>query len=617
MRYFIIYNHYIKDISARMAFMFQKYLHEVIAAFVAIFTSFNSKFPFTQEKNYQLSLKEEKVKSGIITTTITAIVYIIFFILDIWSLPSQLYIAGLVRCCFFFLSVYVLYLILKKEDLFVQHYQLIVGGYFLLAGSGIIFLLAIAQQSDIATEFYFSGIMLVIFTTHGSTYLQPHTALMVSTILTTITIVTLLLTRALDHIITLYQISINCFMLISSVIAGVLCMDIRNRFSRKNFVLQTNAERLNAEKSQFFAAASHDIRQPLQAINFLANALRSGNTKPTDDALFERLENSVESMSDLLNSLLDVSKLDAHVIVPHPKHLSLAPLLERLQDDLDPFAKAKDITLIIECDNSIVFADAILLEQVLNNLLSNAIRYTNSGSITLSAQQDSESRDSGQINISIRDTGLGIASDDQETIFNEFHQIHNPERDQNKGLGLGLSIVKRLCALQSWPLSLESELGIGSCFSFKVLEGSSELIQVVNKVNMSNNLGAIDVILIDDNESIRFSLSTTLSNWGCKVHSFESADDACEAIKQQPSWKPNLLISDYRLRNNVTGIEAVNNVKQSLNHPIEVMIITGDTSPEEISKIEKSGLSLLHKPIKPAKLRLMISQKMKSVIDLK
>jgi signal transduction histidine kinase/CheY-like chemotaxis protein len=600
-----------------MLLMFQRYFQEVTAAIIAIFTSFNSKFPFTQEQHYQLSLKEEKIKSGIITTTITAIVYIIFFILDIWSLPSQLYTAGLVRCSFFFASVYVLYLILKKEDLFVQYYPLIVGSYFLLAGSGIIFLLAIAQQSDIATKFYFSGIMLVIFTTHGSTYLQPNIALIVSSVLTSITIFTLLMTRSFDQVSTLYQISINCFMLISSVIAGVLCMDIRNRFSRKNFVLQTNAERLNTEKSQFFAAASHDIRQPLQAINFLVNALRTGNTKPKDDALFERLENSVESMSDLLNSLLDVSKLDAHVIVPKPQHLSLTPLLEKLQSELDPFAKAKGIKLVIECDNDTVLADAILLEQVLNNLLSNAIRYTHSGNIILSAQKDSKNSDSEHINISVKDTGMGIASDDQYVIFNEFHQIHNPERDQNKGLGLGLSIVKRLCALQDWQLSLTSELGVGSCFSFKVLKGNSELIQVVNKVNMNKNLGAIDVIVIDDNESIRFSLSTIMSHWGCKIRTFESADDACKAIEQLPSWKPNLLISDYRLRNNVTGIEAIDKVKKWLNYSIQTIVITGDTAPEEIAKIERSGLTILHKPIKPAKLRLVISKKMRSVIESK
>jgi CheY-like chemotaxis protein/two-component sensor histidine kinase len=340
------------------------------------------------------------------------------------------------------------------------------------------------------------------------------------------------------------------------------------------------------------------------------STLKSRNTKPKDDVLFERLESSVESMSELLNSMLDVSKLDAHVVVPQPQHLCLAKLFKKLQNELTPFANTKGIDLVIEAEDNIVLADVILLEQVLNNLLSNAIRYTISGNITLSARSES-----GQIKITVRDTGIGIDSADQAAIFLEFHQLHNPERDQNKGLGLGLSIVKRLCALQNWPLSLDSELGIGSCFSFNVPKGEGELIQVAEVVDMNKNLGAVDIIIIDDHEGIRFSLSNMLSNWGCNVRSFESANDACEAINKSPMWKPNLIISDYRLRNNVTGIEAIDEVKTALNYPIEAIVISGDTAPEEIIKIEQSGLIILHKPVKPAKIRVLISLKMKSIIE--
>jgi signal transduction histidine kinase/CheY-like chemotaxis protein len=373
---------------------------------------------------------------------------------------------------------------------------------------------------------------------------------------------------------------------------------------------RSNAERLNAEKSRFIAAASHDIRQPLQAINLLVNTLKSGNTKPNDAVLFERLEDSVESMSELLNSMLDVSKLDAHTIVPQPQHLCLTTLFEKLQGQLKPFAKAKGINLVIEASNNVVLADAVLLEQVLNNLLSNAIRYTGSGIITLSAQSASE-----QIKISVKDTGIGITSADKESIFLEFYQVDNPERDQNKGLGLGLSIVKRLCALQNWPLSLDSGVGVGSCFSFKVTEGEREKIKITDTIDMNKNLGAVDIIIIDDHEGIRFSLSNMLSNWGCKVSSFESADNACEAIQQLPTWKPNLIISDYRLRNNLTGIEAIDKVKTTLNYPIEAIIISGDTAPEEIKKIKKSGLSVFHKPVKPGKLRVIVSRKMESILE--
>jgi len=373
---------------------------------------------------------------------------------------------------------------------------------------------------------------------------------------------------------------------------------------------RANAERLNGEKSQFIAAASHDIRQPLQAVNLLVDTLRSRNTNPKDEVLLERLENSVESMSELLNSMLDVSKLDAQVIVPQPQHFCLTTLLEKIQGEFEPLSRAKGINLIIEAEDHIVLADVILLKQVLSNLLSNAIRYTNFGDITLSVQNDS-----GKIKISVQDTGVGIASSDQDAIFLEFYQLGNPERDQNKGLGLGLSIVKRLCVLQRWPLSLDSKLSVGSCFSFSIPQGDKKLIQITDRPYTNNNLASVDVIVIDDHEGIRFSLSNMLSDWGCNVRSFESANDACEAIKQLPTWKPNLIISDYRLRNNLNGIAAINSVRTALNTPIEAILISGDTSPEIITEIEKSGLILLNKPIKPAKLRVIISRKMKATLE--
>jgi signal transduction histidine kinase/CheY-like chemotaxis protein len=371
-----------------------------------------------------------------------------------------------------------------------------------------------------------------------------------------------------------------------------------------------NAERVNAEKSQFIAAASHDIRQPLQAINLLVDTLKLRNKNTEDEVLFNRLESSVDSMSELLNSLLDVSKLDAQVIVPQPQHICLMALLMKLQGELEPLAEAKGLDLTVEAESIAALADVILLEQVLNNLLSNAIRYTEHGGIILSAQKEL-----GKITISVRDTGIGIDSLNQEAIFLEFHQLHNQERDQSKGLGLGLSIVKRLCALQHWPLSLDSELGVGSCFSFTIPQGSSELIPLIEKTDINKNLVSVDVVLVDDHEGIRFSLSNMLRSWGCKVRAFDCANTACEELRSFPEWKPNLIISDYRLRDNLTGIEGITQIKKELKGEVESIIISGDTAPDIINKIEESGLIVLHKPIKPAKLRVVLSRKMKNIIE--
>ena len=384
------------------------------------------------------------------------------------------------------------------------------------------------------------------------------------------------------------------------------------KLKQENIQARADSERLNIEKSKFIAAASHDIRQPLQAVNLLVSTLKSRSTNSKDEVLFEHLENSVDSMSELLNSLLDVSKLDAHIIVPIPKHICLNTLLLKLKSQFEPFTTLKGINLIINTNDFVVLADAVLLEQVFNNLLSNAVRYTHSGSITVEINDKSE-----QVLINVKDTGVGISKADQKEIFLEFHQLHNPERDQKNGLGLGLSIVKRLCELQRWPLSLSSEVNVGSCFSFSVPQGKKELVLVADEVHTNKNLTGLDVIIIDDHNGIRFSVSQKLSDWGCKVRSFESADMACDEINKSPHWKPNLIISDYRLRNHLTGIDAIKQIKSVLNYSVESILISGDTSPEILKEIEVAGFILLHKPIKPAKLRVVLSRIMASIFEFK
>lgn len=377
-----------------------------------------------------------------------------------------------------------------------------------------------------------------------------------------------------------------------------------------NIQARSNAERANKQKSYFLAAASHDIRQPLQAVNLLVSSLKSNNENPENILLLQRLESSVDSMSDLLNSLLDVSKLDADSIVPKPQHICIKTLIEKLHSEFKPLIMEKNLELAIQINSDIVIADPILLEQVLTNLLSNAIRYTSFGKITVLVEDELD-----DVMISIHDSGIGIDEANQEAIFLEFFQLDNPERDSKKGLGLGLSIVKRLCSLQDWPLTLSSKLGEGSCFCFKMPKGLRELVQVTTIVNMNKNLNKIDVIVIDDHEGIRFSLSNMLKNWGCNVKAFESNEDTCLVIEQSPNWQPNLIISDYRLLNNTTGVEAIKQIISKLGYPLEAIIISGDTAPERINEIESNGLRVIHKPIKPAKLRVIITRLMKSAIE--
>ena len=377
----------------------------------------------------------------------------------------------------------------------------------------------------------------------------------------------------------------------------------------ENVQARIEAEQANHAKSKFLAAASHDIRQPLQAVVFFLETLKNRNRDPDDEIIYGRLESSVESMSGLLNDLLDISKLDADSVHSKSEHFSLTELGDRLLNDVHPSAEKKSLSIDKDSSDLYVFADTILLDRVLKNLLSNAVQYTDQGSISLSSQQQAET-----VLIQVRDTGIGIPASEQQSIFDEFHQLQNPERDSNNGLGLGLAIVKRLCDHQNWPLTLVSDSS-GSCFSVEVPLGDRNKVVEVTQPKISGELGSIRVLVIDDDEAICHSLVALFKSWGSEVEAFESAQAAEDFLLANLEWRPNLLISDYRLRENKTGAEAIQQIHGVLDEEIPALIITGDTDPLRIQEAEASGFAIVHKPIKAVKIRTFILQRCKPLIS--
>lgn len=368
------------------------------------------------------------------------------------------------------------------------------------------------------------------------------------------------------------------------------------------------AEQANIAKSKFLASASHDIRQPLQATNFFLAALKNQQGNQGNEQLFERLESSVDSMSELLNSLLDVSRLDAQVITPQPRHIPLLPLLNKLSTEIRSVINNRPIEVIDQTNDVTAYADPVLLERIISNLLSNAARYTEAGTITLS-----NIHTDGHISISVSDTGIGIPEEEQQSIFMEFHQLNNPERDRQKGLGLGLSIVKRLCDLQSWPLTLSSTPGSGSCFTIQLPVGDPAQVQLEQpKPAAMSLLNDVHIMIIDDDVDVRDSLGSLLQSWGCHIATFDDVYAAIASLQAGKTAAPQLLISDYRLRENTTGVSAVKAIQTQLTKPIPAILITGDTDPQRLQDAKSSGLTLLHKPVKPAQLRKAIQKKLKN-----
>ncbi len=361
------------------------------------------------------------------------------------------------------------------------------------------------------------------------------------------------------------------------------------------------AERAMVAKSRFLAAASHDLRQPLHAMGLFLSALRKREEDPQNKCIVEDMTKSAEALNSLFNSLLDVSRLDAEIIEFNPVHVPASRLFDALRAQFVQQAAEKNLHLNITTDSQILYCDVVLLERVLRNLLSNAVQYTNSGSISLYCTQHSNDT----IRITLMDTGLGIPEEFTEDVFSEYYQVNNPERDRNKGLGLGLSIVRRLCELMGVPLHMESEEGEGTVFMLDVPRGKAS--NIVEQARPAAEALAVNscVLVIDDEVQVLQSMRHMLEGWGCEVMLAESARDAIRVVALSDSI-PDILITDYRLSGDSTGIDAVASIRVALECLVPAIIVTGDTSPERLKEVKDTGLQLLHKPVHPDELREVV-----------
>jgi signal transduction histidine kinase/ActR/RegA family two-component response regulator len=361
-------------------------------------------------------------------------------------------------------------------------------------------------------------------------------------------------------------------------------------------------------KSHFLASASHDLRQPLHALNLFVAQLQTEKKPAERKRLASRIDAAVAAMNELFEALLDMTKLEAGILQANAAEFAMQRLLDRIETTFAALADKKGLSLRVVPCSAWVRSDPILLERILFNLVGNAVRYTARGGVVVGCR-----RRATQLRIDVCDTGAGIPEDQRQSIFTEFYQLTTPAADRRAGLGLGLGIVDRLGRLLGHPVQLESHLGRGSRFSVSVPLAA----ELRDTVPLPVALQAADVargkrvMVIDDDVLVLDGMRGILQSWGCRVHTAASGAAALASVADGGA-PPDLIISDLRLADGETGIKVIERLREALGAPVPAFLISGDTAPERLREASAGGYHLLQKPVSPMTLRTTLNRVLKN-----
>jgi PAS domain S-box-containing protein len=382
---------------------------------------------------------------------------------------------------------------------------------------------------------------------------------------------------------------------VSSVIRDVT---ERKKMEQEIIAAQQAAERANKANSAFLAAASHDLRQPVQALSLLNGALRRTVKNERALEMIENQEHSLTAMTNLLNSLLDISRLDAGAVTPEIEDFPMQRLIDRLSAEFARQAAHKGLEFSAESCEAVVRSDPNLLSEIIQNLISNAIRYTDKGAVHLRCVESN-----GRCSVEIKDTGIGIESDQLDAIFKEFHQVKTPGSNK-EGFGLGLAIVRRLADLLDHEIDVVSTPGSGSRFSLVVPTLNGEDAQPVSEESdaepESHSASGL-IVLIEDDVNVANAWELLLEAEGYEVATGASVSEAKALIKHLPV-APALLISDYHLLDGSTGVEAVIEIRKYFESDIPAFIVSGDTSKIVNEARLLENCTVMSKPVNTARL---------------
>jgi Na+/proline symporter/signal transduction histidine kinase/CheY-like chemotaxis protein len=366
---------------------------------------------------------------------------------------------------------------------------------------------------------------------------------------------------------------------------------------------KSKADEANLDKTRFLAAASHDLLQPLNAARLYTSSLVETHQHGETSRLAYNIDASLGSVEEILTALLDISRLDSGVMRPEISEFPVEHLLEQMRVDFEPIAREKGLTLRVAPCRLHVRSDRKMLRRMLQNLVSNAIKYTEKGGVVLGCR-----RRGGQVRIEVHDTGPGIPRHKHGLIFKEFQRLDANPRTV-RGLGLGLSIVERLGRVLNHPIALSSKIGAGSSFFLTVPMAKAQTLPVeklIAQIPAAGDLGGCLCLCIDNEPAILDGMATLLAKWGCFTLCASSGAEALERLAASKTT-PDIILADYHLEEG-TGLDAIQLVRARNGYPIPAVIITADPSPDVQTAVRGAGLHILRKPIKPAALRAMISQ---------
>lgn len=367
--------------------------------------------------------------------------------------------------------------------------------------------------------------------------------------------------------------------------------------TRELALKKEEAERSNEAKTRFLAAASHDLRQPIHALSMFVDQLLRQDLEGEARHLVQRVGESTDVLSRLLNALLDVSRLDAGALVPQPRRCALQPILDHIQLEFGAPAEQRGLRLRLRPTSAWIESDPMMLERVIMNLVSNAIRYTDRGSVMVAVRARRDS-----VRIEVRDSGRGIPAEAQQLVFSEFVQLGNPERDHRKGLGLGLSIVRRMCSLLKHPLELRSAAGRGSVFSVVVPRVAAPAPQpmagapVVDPTNPGRR-----VLLIDDEPDAVDANDAMLSGWDYQVMRADSRNAAFAALAA--GFVPDAVVGRQHLLSPAEGEDLLAALRTRVGRRLPAIVLSGEGDPRVVKTAHAEHVAYLSLPVRPAKFR--------------